>query len=404
MRVWRGNDPLFRAIAIRSISLAVMILLLAGCGSDPQPTTTPPPETVEPTTSQPTAAPQEISPTEPTNLAVSPPPECPEAGDGAALYVSEESGYCFLYPDQFMPSADWPRYQPGSITLTPSRHYPAEMPYFFIQVMYTGQAVEVADAQAYADTWQAVHNRPGVILTTEDVMVGGQPAVMIPDLRGGFVADDPYLDRTAFVVAGGQKYRIAMQHGISWGRAFELEAQSAWEMVTGTLTFFPPAAVQETVTAEAACPQPGEDTRLYVNQVFGYCYLYPADFEPFPEVTYGFTTGPVLDVVEGMEVRSVFVVGTSGVADSLTLDEVAAQQGEDYLIQETVIGGRPALTYLDLTAIPGPIRTGHVLANGLVYTIWASPYDADRYPQTVAALDRIWEMAAGSMAFFSPFW
>jgi hypothetical protein len=269
--------------------------------------------------------------------------------------------------------------------------------------MYTGKAVEVRDAQAYADTWQAVHNRSGVILSTEDTTVGGQPAVMIPDLRGGYVADDPYLDRTAFMVVDGQKYRIAMQHGISWGRAFEPEAQATWEMVTGTLVFFPPAVVQETVTAGTVCPQPEDGARLYVNQVFGYCYLYPADFEPSPDVTYGFTTGLVLDVVEGIEIRPIFVVGTSGVADGLTLDEMAARHDEDYVIQETVIGGQPALTYLDPDTIPGPLRTGHVLANGLVYTLWASPYDPERYPEAVADLDRIWEMAAGSMAFFSPF-
>jgi hypothetical protein len=403
MRVWRRNDPGFRVIAILFISLAVIILPLAGCGSDSQPTATPPPATVEPATSQPTETQQPTATAEPTNTSVSPPPECPEAGDGAALYVSEENGYCFLYPDQFAYSADWPSYQPGIVTLTAPQHDPAESTYFFIQVMYVGQAVEVEDAQSYADIWQAVHNRPGVVLSTEAVTVGGQPAVMIPDLRGGFVADDPYLDRTTFVVVGGQKYRIAMQHGIGWSRAFESEAQSTWEMVTGTLVFFPPAAVQETVTAEAVCPQSGDDTRLAVNQSSGFCYLYPADFEPSPDVTYGFTTGSVLDMVEGMEVRPVFVVGTSGVADNLTLDEVAAQYAEDYVMQETVIGGRPAVTYLDSSAVPGPLRTGHVLANGLVYTIWASPYDLDRYPEAVANLDRIWEMAAGSMAFFSPF-
>lgn len=395
MRVWRGSAPGFRAIAVLTISLALIILPLAGCASVPQPSTTPPPETVEPPTPQPTAA--------PTNTAA-PPPECPEAGDGAALYVSEQNGYCFLYPEGFVTSGDWPRYQPGSITLTAPQHNPTQSTYFFIQVMYTGQAVEVADAQSYADAWQAVHNRPGVILSTEDVTVGGQPAVMIPDLRGGFVPNDPYLDRTAFVVVGGQKYRIAMQHGTTGGRAFESEAQFAWETVTGTLVFFPPAVVQETITAGAVCPQPGDDSRLVVNRSRGYCYLYPADFEPSPEVTDGFTPGPGLGMVVKMESRPVFAIGVSGVADGLTLDEMAAQYEEDYLIQETVIGGRPALMYLDTSTFPGPVLTGHVLANGLVYTIWASPYNLDRYPQTVAALDRIWEMAAGSMAFFSPFW
>jgi hypothetical protein len=403
MCVWRENDPGFRAVAILFISLAIIILLLAGCGSNPQPTTTPPPGTVEPLTPQPTQPQQSAATAEPDNTAASPPPECPEAGDGAALYVSEENGYCFLYPDQFATSGDWPGYQPGGITLTAPQHNPAQSIYFFIQVMYTGQAVEVGDAQSYADTWQAVHNRSGVTLSTEATTVGGQPAVMIPDLRGGFVADDPYLDRTAFVVVGGQKYRIAMQHGVSWGRAFESDAQSAWEMVTGTLVFFSPAVVQETVTAGDVCPQPGDDTRLVVNRVFGYCYLYPADFERSPDVTYGFTTGSVLGVVEGMEIRPIFVVGTSGVAGDLTLDDVAAQREGDYVMQETIIGGRPALAYLDPDTIPGPLRTGHVLANGLVYTVWASPYDPERYPEAVADLDRIWEMAAGSIAFFSPF-
>jgi hypothetical protein len=82
---------------------------------------------------------------------------------------------------------------------------------------------------------------------------------------------------------------------------------------------------------------------------------------------------------------------------------MAAQKGEDYSVQESAIGGRPALTYLDPNTIPGPVRTGHVLANGLIYTVWASPYDPERYPEAVADLDRVWEVAAGSMAFFSPF-
>jgi hypothetical protein len=384
--------------------LLAAILPLVGCGggTNPEPTATPQVETAEPATPQPTETPQPMNTAEPTSTAA-PAPDCPEAGEGTALYVSEENGYCFLYPEHFTTSPDWPDYQPGSVTLVAPQHDPAGSIYFFIQVMYTGQAVEVEDAQAYADTWQAVHNRPGIILSTESTTVGEQPAVMIPDLRGGFVADYPNLDRTAFVVVDGRKYRVAMQHGIGWGRAFEAEAQSAWETVTGSLVFFPPAAVQQTITAGAACPQPGDGSRLYENQALGYCFLYPADFEPSPGVTGGFTTGPALDVVEGLEIRPVFAVGTSGVAGDLSLDAIVEQMGGVDSIQEALIGGRPALTYLDPNTIPGPVYTGHVLANGLVYTIWASPYDPGRYPDAVGDLDRIWEMATESIAFFSPF-
>jgi hypothetical protein len=187
------------------------------------------------------------------------------------------------------------------------------------------------------------------------------------------------------------------------GRLFEPEAQAAWETVTESLVFLSPAAPQETITAEAACPRPGDRARLYVSRSQGYCFLYPADFEPSPEVTGGLTTGPVLDEVKEMETQPLFAVSVSDVADGLTLDEMAAQYEDYYEIQEGVIGDQPALMYLDDTSFPGPNLTGQVLANGLVYTVWARPYNPERFPQAVADLDRIWETAVGSMAFFSPF-
>jgi hypothetical protein len=44
------------------------------------------------------------------------------------------------------------------------------------------------------------------------------------------------------------------------------------------------------------------------------------------------------------------------------------------------------------------------ITNGLVYSIWASPYDPERYLEAVGNLDRIWQTVTDSLRFFSPVW
>ncbi len=327
---------------------------------------------------------------------------CPEPGEDTKLYLSEEDGYCFLYPADFEQSKDWPGYGPGNVSLAAPQHDPGQSVYFYVQVMYNGQAVEGETAQTYADKWQTIHNLSGVILPTTADTIGGEQAIIVQNMRGAGISD-PYLNQTAFVISHNQKYRIALHNADGWAQAFEEQAQVAWETITSSIVFFPPGDVQETITANQVCPHPGEDTQLLVNEAQGFCFLYPSDFEPDQQTTGGLSKNLVIDTVDGMEIRPQLGFVVSGAAQGLTLADIAQHNGVNS-VQEITIDGQPAITFLDEATVPGPVYTGRVIKNGLVYSIWVSPYDPERYPEAVNDLDRIWQTVTDSLRFFSPVW
>ena len=65
------------------------------------------------------------------------------------------------------------------------------------------------------------------------------------------------------------------------------------------------------------------------------------------------------------------------------------------------IGGYPAVTY-DFIAGPWRQRNAAVAVNGRVYTFVAQPWDQELFPQALPDVERLWNTASSSIAFFEP--
>jgi hypothetical protein len=329
---------------------------------------------------------------------------CPQATEGTVAYTNAEAGFCFLYPDELNAS---PMGSSAGDTISlygppypPDSMEPAAVG---LTVAYAGPAVYVSTSAEYASRWADIFlaefaEKP----QQEAILVNGQQAVVMRDLMGQLGG------RIVFVVAGGYRYKISVSPGVGVVSELDILTQKTWDTVTQSIVFFAPTLVKEVVRSEDVCQQATTDTQAMVNLADGFCFLAPADasIDPmFP--TSGFEIGPTDTHPDFSEVRVGLVVGTFGPASGKTSPRDAVpgplSSGVDQqAIEDITIDGKPAITYLDVDP-PWTHRLAVVIANDIVYTVNMNPYDQQQYPAMIPDADRLWNMAIGSLVFFTPF-
>lgn len=351
------------------------LLLLAACQAD--------------TPASPTAAPAETAVPEPV--------ACPEATADTALYRNDDNGVCFLYPASFAVETQVERPDEVVWLRGPQLVQGQEAAVVTLRVAFNGPA-EGLTAQEYAEMWRSLYV-PEMALPVQTMTVGGQTAALITDVPGMFP------EQSAFVVANGMKYQLILQPQPGLVPELTEATEQVWRTVTDSIVFFAPAVVREWVRPDDVCPAATAETEAHRNLREGFCLLYPADFELDPRFASGFVGGPVIvdDPTFG-EIRASFVMASAGPAQGQTprqLLEPRLEFVDQASIQDTTIGGAPAVVFVDPRE-PFASRQAMIVANEMLYTIVNQPYDPQRYPDAVQYVDQVWDTVVGSVAFFEP--
>jgi hypothetical protein len=327
---------------------------------------------------------------------------CPKPSNGRLLYLNPGAGFCFLYPDSF--SAQIDSNQPGGILrLIGPRQEPGpkmqEALGTFLNISLNGPS-EGMDSQQYASKWLSLY-APEMEPHGESVTIAGQQALIFIDLPG-FTPQ-----RGAFIVTPDSRYTIFLSPQPEDIPELAEHASLVWDTVTESLVFFKPAVDLASTyrRAEDVCPQASSETKLLTNYNNGYCLLYPADFDLDPTIPGRIMGGPVLDNKEGFgQIRTSLAVGTLGylpgqsplVALHPRMDSVNPET-----LVETVIAGHQALIFHGPHE-PWTHRQAFISVNGMIYTIVAQPEEPERYTQGIPYLERAWNLAVDSLAFFTP--
>ncbi|MFN8466850.1 MAG: hypothetical protein U0X20_14955 [Caldilineaceae bacterium] len=395
----------------RLLLLLTLLTLLAGCGS---------PSAAEfpaasgatadtPTASAPEATVATAATVEATQQAV-PAADlaalCPQAGEGTALYVSTENGFCFLYPADLKLQPD-PLRPAEAVLLVGPLAEPGAMETVALNVTVANNGpADGLDSAGYAAAWlqynmpaPALAQTPGREVAPTPATLGGQPATVLDNLPG-MMANL----RGAFVVAGGVKYQVTMLPLPQDVPQLADAATQAWDTVTGSIVFFPPQNTRIAVRAADVCPDAADDTKLLVDEVSGYCLLYPADFAIDPELPTTIAGGPELGPYSDFaHVRASLSVGTYPLGQ-MTPEQALQPPVENSDPNSTVpatLGGHPAVTY-DFVAGPWRQRNAVVVVDGRVFTFVAQPWDPELFPQALPDVERLWNTASSSIAFFDP--
>ena len=393
--------------------LILVLALVSGCRPVVD-TISPQPEATIPVVS-PTASPEPAgvldaisTPVEESPAAADPMASCPREEPGKHLYASEINGFCFLYPDGFTIQQD--ELRPDEVVKLVGPREEAgpkqmELATVTLWVASNGRA-DVADSAAYAQKWREYNISPmdPAEIIQESVTIGGHPAVVLDGLPGMI------LQRAGFVVANGYKYSMTISPQPGFVTELDEPVLQAWDMMVTSIYFFPPLIPRETAIVSEVCPQPGPGTKVLVREPEGFCFLYPEDFELNPNF-YGRVEGPTsLGNWEGFE--DVRVALTLGTYPALASDK--AQTPREYAamvndidpdtLQDRTIGGAQAVVFkINPTAGVWASRLAYILtADGRVYTIVNDPWEPERWPESTAAFEAVWETVTGSLTFFPP--
>jgi len=384
--------------------IAVLLGFTAACGTLTASTSPAP----SPTENTPTEVPAVTQEPAPPTVATSDTPVadpaalCPKAGEGTSQYVSKENGFCLLYPAGFSAIPDDLRPKEAINLLGPretNKPKSQERISVLVSIEYNGPA-DGLDSNGYARKWYDLFAKsPDFPYDGQPGTMGGQPDVVLSNLPGYTV------QRSAFVVANGIKYRITLSPQPEDMPELAGPASLAWDIVTKSTVFFPPQSQREVKRPEEVCPKESSEMRLYRDDKDGYCFLYPADFAPVPEFSGMVKGGPILGQAEGFgDVQTYVAVGTFGHIEGQTPRQVLEPrmaQIDSASVQDATIAGYPAVTFRSLQG-PWPSRQAIISVNGDVYTIVGEPWDPERYPNGIPYLDRLWEVVTSSLAFFDP--
>jgi hypothetical protein len=327
---------------------------------------------------------------------------CPAETEGATLYLSTENGVCFLYPVGFEMQPDVMRPDKAVILRGPSLTSGMDRLWVTLNVDYNGPA-DGLDSAHYVEKWMEL-TYPGehdlyprdLGVTQEEAVIGETAATVMGNLPGF----SP--QRSAFIVANGIKYRITQQPQPQDLPELAEAAQQVWDTVTESIVFFPPQNTRPVVRPEDVCPNETEDNRLVVNLTGGYCLLYPADFAPDPEFPAAIIGGAELGPVEGFDsLRASLAVSSYGLGEQSPEQALQpiSEQIDTISVMTTTIGGYPAVIF-DFTGGPWRQRNAQVLVGDTVYTFVGQPWDADKYPQALPDVERLWQTVSESIAFF----
>jgi hypothetical protein len=320
---------------------------------------------------------------------------CPAASAETSLYVSEENGFCALYPSGLTLRED--EIRPGEVIHligSPADPNAMETVVVDLSIAQNGPADGLDSAQ-YAATWSELY-APGMALPQEPATIGGQPAVLMTIQPGMFV------QRAAFVVANGLKYQVMLQPRPEDVPVLAEEAAGAWDTVSQSIVFFPPKTMPAVVRPADVCPAETPGSTLLIDLAGGYCLLYPADFAPNPPLPGAIAGGPELGPVEGFDsLRASLTVGSYdlGAQSPEQVLRPASEQIDPASVTSATIGGYPA-TIFDFTGGPWRQRNATIVAGNTVYTFVAQPWDSELFPQALPDVERVWQMANESIAFF----
>lgn len=345
--------------------------------------------TTEPT-AEPTAEPVESAATA---------ADCPEAGEGTTLHLAEAAGFCLLAPAEYEEQPDYLRPDRAISLFGPPLDESVEPVVVSLQVSSNGPAIDVADELEYARRWQQIYLPAGEERPYEAVSAGDAEGILVHTLPGRMA------QMTAFFVVNGYKYTVTISPQPGDIPLATEAAEALWATAMDSIVFFPPAEMP-IVRADDVCPEPTEGQQLVISLEEGFCFRYPAEYEPDDVFATGVTGGPVLEDVPGFgDVRARFVIALHQPAGDQTLDQhmqLFIDAGIDpATIEEAEIAGYPALTYIDAR---GPLTSlsGFVLTDDYLYSLVANPYDPAVYPEQSAAIDAMWGTALDTLAFFDP--
>ncbi len=393
--------------------LILVLALVSGCrpGVDftsTQPAAVPPGESV-PATPNAAGAPDAINtPAEESQAGADPMANCPREEPGKRLYASEINGFCFLYPEGFTIQPD--ELRPDEVVKLVGPREEAgpkqmEVATVTLWVASNGRA-DVPDSAAYAQKWRAMYIAPGdpAEIGQSTAQIGGHPAVVLDGLPGMI------LQRAGFVVANGFKYSMTISPQPGFVSELDEPVRQAWDMMAASMYFFPPLIPRETALVSHVCPQAGPGTKLLVQEAEGYCFLYPEDFYLNRDFNARVEGGPNLGNWEGFE--NVHVSLTVGGYPMLASDK--AQTPRDHAarisdvdpnsVQDRTIGGAQAVVFkVDPQVGPWASRQAYILTeSGRVYTIVNDPWEPERWPESSAPFEAVWETVTGSLTFFTP--
>jgi hypothetical protein len=340
------------------------------------------------------------APTDTATAVPDPTAACPQPSGDTALYVNREHGYCLLYPSAFTAEVDTTR-SGGILQLTGPQEEPGpkqqEVATVLLFISLNGPP-EGMDSIQYTARWFELY-APGMELDGQDASIGGQPATIAEDLPG-FTRQ-----RGAFIVAPHGRYTIFLTPQPGEIPELSEAASLAWETVTGSIVFFEPDAESAYVRAEDVCPEATAEASLLTDYTTGYCFLYPAGFEPDPDIPGRIIGGPVLGSEQGFEdISTSLAIGTFGMLDGQTLMEVLEPRMETIVpdsIEETTIAGHHALTFRGPTE-PWTHRQAFVDVDGIIYTIVAQPDEPEHFSAGAPYLEEVWDLALETLAFFTP--
>jgi hypothetical protein len=384
--------------------IALLLFTLAACQAPAENTPVPggaPATPVVTAPDTPTPALLPVTDPTPTRTAVVPTAAeviCPESTADTVAYRNDAYGYCLLYPAGFTVEADYER--PDEVlALFGPRHHPGgqEFAQVIMRVAFNGPADGLA-ADQYAQVWQKL-NSPDFTLPSEPTTIGGQPATLVREIPGMFT------EQRAFVVINHLKYHFSLIPEPSMVLELAETANNVWQTVTKSLVFYEPTVEHAFVRPQDVCPAATTETKLHVDLKEGFCLLYPVSFELDDRFSSGFAGGPVLrDTNDFGPIRASLVMAAAGPAQGQSPRQLL-QPRLEYIdaasVQETTIGGAPAVTFIDPRG-PFGSRQAMIVVNGKTYTIVNQPYDTRQFPEGMADIDLIWNTAVNSIAFFDP--
>ncbi len=333
---------------------------------------------------------------EPTTV-VDPTAACPAAGEGTVQFISREDGFCLIYPS-FLSVPEAGIFTESLALIGPPADPNAmESAVVFVTVAYNGPA-EGMTSLDYARQWRELY---GGEMASEpmETTIGGVPAAVIDNAMEGM-----FSQRRGFVVVGDARYTLSLLPQPGDVPALVAQSNQAWDTIAGSLVFFPPEVPRQVVKPDDVCPTATADALVHIDLELGVCMLYPASFELDTRFSSGFVGGPVVGELEGIgPIRPNLVVGPWGpVVEGQTPRDVIEPRlpfVDPASLQDIVIGGAPAVTFLDLN---GAVisRQALIVARGQSYTILVQPYDPQQYPDAIPYADQVWNTVTGSMAFF----
>lgn len=379
--------------------LASLMLGVLGCSLTSTLAGSPEPATASAPTAGIAATDQPVSTSDPLAM-------CPKPAGDTQLYINSDDGYCLLYPTGFsvQPGMGIPALPILNITgpqvITPA---PKQQEGFFNTAMTISRngPPEGMESQGYASLWME-RFAPGMNLPQEPVTIGGIPAVRVRNVPS-------YASETAaFVVSPYARYTVNLYPEPELSDpALAGQGNLLWDTVIHSLVFFEPQKEMNHTSSTQVCPQPGEGEAGFVNQVDGYCMVYPTEFREDPTFPGRIIGGPILGSTPDFpDIQTNLVVGTFGVSDGMTPRDFIARLPAEYYdpgsIVDMTIGGSPAVVYNNLA---GPWRSRNayiVRPGGDVYTIVSQPDDIMQFPEGIPYLNTLFNKVVMSLQFFTP--